>query len=228
MRRMAAALALFYLGMFAGAWAQKLAGPPRHSVAQLIIAALSFQGAALVLITRLLHEHETSWGEAFGFTIGWRRALLIGVVAAALFLPLGLELQRLSALFLLHFSQLGIRPEPQQAVQTLQAATGVADRIVLGIITILLAPLAEESLFRGILYTWIKNAGFPQLALWGTSVFFALVHMNIVTFLPLFVLALLLVWLYERTGNLLASMATHGLFNGLNFAMLYLLEKRSG
>ncbi len=228
MRRMAVALALFYFGMFAGAWAQKLAGPPQRAVAQLIIAALSFQGAALVLVTRLLREHQTSWSEAFGFANGWRRAVLIGFVAATLFLPLGWGLQQISALFLLHFSQLGIHPEPQQAVQTLRAATGLPDHIALGIITILLAPLAEESLFRGILYTWIKSAGFPRLALWGTSVLFALVHMNFVTFLPLFVLALLLVWLYEHTGNLLASMATHGLFNGLNFAMLYLLEKRPG
>ena len=133
-----------------------------------------------------------------------------------------------ASLLLVHFSQFGIHPEEQQAVQTLRAASGALDRASLGVITILLAPLAEETLFRGVLYTWIRDAGYPRLALWGSSLLFALVHLNLVTFLPLLVLALILVALYERTGNLLASMAAHGLFNGLNFAMLYLLERRPG
>ena len=49
----------------------------------------------------------------------------------------------------------------------------------------LLAPVAEELLFRGILYPAIKQAGFPRLALWGTSLLFAAMHMNLVTFVPL-------------------------------------------
>ena len=226
LRRMVALLALFYVGMFAGAWAQKLAGPGGNSVAQMIIAALSFQGAAVLLITLFLRQHQMSWAEAFGFPNHWIRAVLLGLVMAVLFLPVGWGLQQLSALLLSHFSALGIHPQEQQAVQTLRVATGAIDRATLGVITILLAPLAEETLFRGILYAWIKEAGFPRLALWGSSLLFALVHLNVVTFLPLLALALILARLYEGTNNLLASMATHGLFNGLNFAMLYLLDRR--
>jgi membrane protease YdiL (CAAX protease family) len=33
--------------------------------------------------------------------------------------------------------------------------------------------------------------------------------------------------LYERTNNLLAPIAAHSAFNGLNFAMLYVLERRA-
>jgi membrane protease YdiL (CAAX protease family) len=93
---------------------------------------------------------------------------------------------------------------------------------VLGFVTILLAPLAEEVLFRGILYPWIKQIGFPRLALWGTSLLFAVVHMNLVTLLPLLLLALLLAQLYERTDNLLAPISAHALFNALNFGLLCL------
>ena len=96
----------------------------------------------------------------------------------------------------------------------------------MGTATILLAPVAEEMFFRGILYPAIKQAGFPRLALWGTSVVFAAIHLTPVIFLPLLVLALLLVWLYEKTNNLLAPIAAHSLFNGLNFALVYLWEKR--
>src|SRR4029077_4227488 len=127
-----------------------------------------------------------------------------------LFLPVGLGLQVGSAKLLewagakLAVFHLHVKPEPQQSIQTLEMATAWWERLALGIVTVLLAPVAEEILFRGLLYPWIKQAGFPRLALWGTSFLFAAVHMNLMTFLPLLVLALALTLLYERTDNLLA------------------------
>ena len=47
------------------------------------------------------------------------------------------------------------------------------DRIALGIVTIILAPVAEEMLFRGIAYTWLKQRGFRLLAVLVTSILFA-------------------------------------------------------
>jgi membrane protease YdiL (CAAX protease family) len=93
---------------------------------------------------------------------------------------------------------------------------------------VLLAPVAEEVLFRGILYPAIKQMGRPRLALWGTSLLFAAVHMNVVTFVPLAVLALVLTVLYERTNNLLAPITAHVLFNALNFGMLLVLQQVGG
>jgi CAAX protease family protein len=84
-----------------------------------------------------------------------------------------------------------------------------------------LAPVAEEMLFRGILYPAVKQAGFPRLALWGTALLFAAVHQNLVTFVPLTVLALALAWLYERTDNLWAPITAHAMFNAMNFVILY-------
>jgi membrane protease YdiL (CAAX protease family) len=66
------------------------------------------------------------------------------------------------------------------------------------------------------------------LALWGTSLLFAAVHTNVVTFVPLVVLALVLTALYERTDNLLAPVAAHVLFNALNFAELLVLQRVGG
>jgi membrane protease YdiL (CAAX protease family) len=96
--------------------------------------------------------------------------------------------------------------------------------VALGIATIILAPVAEEILFRGVLYPTIKQHGFPRAALWGTSVLFALIHFNVAIFVPLLLLALLLVWLYEKTDNLLAPIAAHATFNAVNFAMFFLMK----
>jgi uncharacterized protein len=100
------------------------------------------------------------------------------------------------------------------------------NRFALGFAAILIVPWAEEMLFRGILYPAVKQWGFPRLACWGTSMAFGAIHFNLVTFLPLTLLALVLVRLYERTGNLLAPITAHSLFNAVNFALLYLVPDR--
>jgi membrane protease YdiL (CAAX protease family) len=228
LRRTAVWLTSFYVGFFLAAWAEKIAGPPPEpgSAQQVVIGVLSLQGAGLLLTWAFLREHGTTWRAAFGFGNDWRRAVLVGIIVAGIFLPLAGGLQRAVLILLEHLPRLPLGPEEQPAVQALRIASSWVDRSVLGLITIVLAPVAEEILFRGILYPGIKQAGFPRLALWGTALLFAAVHVNFVSFLPLFMLALVLTVLYERTDNLLAPIAAHSLFNALNFAMLYTLEKR--
>jgi membrane protease YdiL (CAAX protease family) len=50
---------------------------------------------------------------------------------------------------------------------------------------------------------------------------FALIHHNPPIFLSLFVLALVLTWLYEKTDNLLAPITAHALFNAANLILLH-------
>lgn len=216
----------FYAGMTSGAFAQRMMGPAGNSVAQILIGALSFQGMGLLLVVRYLKEHEISWDEAFGFSSHWHKAVVAGVISACLFLPVGWVLQQISVSILNHYPALGIQPEEQPAVQVLRIASSWKERTALGIVTIFLAPVAEEILFRGILYPWVKSYGFPRLALWGTALLFAAVHFNVLILLPLLLLAVLLTNLYERTGNLLASISAHSLFNALNFALLFVVERR--
>ncbi len=223
-------LLCFYSGLILGSWAQKLAGPPHAgiSVGQMIIATVSFQGAALVLIAPFLKQHQTTWNEGFGFSNGWQQAIMFGVLMACIFMPIGRVLQWVSGEIMTHLSHFHIKPEEQQAVETLRIAKSWVDRLALGIVTILLAPLAEETLFRGILYPWIKQAGYPRIALWSTSLVFAAIHDNLNVFLPLLVLALLLTALYEKTNNLLAPITAHASFNAVNLVMLYIFEKQIG
>jgi membrane protease YdiL (CAAX protease family) len=222
MKRLMTLLGCFYAGLLLGAWAQQMASPDRSEVpsaGQMVITVLSFQGAALVFIALFLREHRAGWAEAFGFYNRWPRAVLAGIVAACVFLPIGFRLQQLSGQLIGRFSHL--KPEEQLPVQTLRGAVSWGDRLMLGVVTILLVPVAEEMLFRGILYPWIKRIGFPRLAVWGTALAFAAMHLNLETLLPLFVLALALIALYEWTDNLLAPISAHALFNALNFALVY-------
>jgi membrane protease YdiL (CAAX protease family) len=220
-RQMVALLICFYAGVLLGAFALRSASPVVPSVRQMVIAALSFQGTALVFVHLFVRQHQMTWRESFGFANQWPQAIMLGIIVACFFLPLGWGLQWVSSKLIVMVPRLHLKPEEQQAVQTLQMASASFQRVALGFVTIGLAPLAEEILFRGILYPWLKQAGFPRLALWVSALFFAAVHMNLVTFVPLLVLALALTLLYERTGNLLAPITAHALFNGMNFFVLY-------
>ncbi len=200
-------------------------GETQPSTLRIVVAVLGFQGAALLLVSRFLREHGTGWREGFGLKIDWPRALLLGLVFTLVFLPIGWGLQLLSGKVM---ERLHVNPEEQTAVEVLRTSGTLLNGIVLGIAAVILAPLAEETIFRGILYPAIKQRGFPQLALWGTSIAFGAIHFNGAALLPLIVLAVILTQLYEKTGNLLAPIITHSLFNALNFAMVYILPNKLG
>jgi len=225
-RRLAALVACAYGGLLLGAWVQRFSGveAAESSIGRMVVATLGFQGAGLILIGRFLRERQISYAEAFGFANRWRRAVLAGVLGALVFLPVGWGLQQVSALVITHLPHLGLEPKEQLPVQALRVSMSWFGRLSLGATAILLAPVAEEMMFRGILYPMIKQAGYRRLALWGTSLLFALVHLNLATFVPLLALALLLTALYEWTDNLLAPIIAHLLFNALNFATLLILQ----
>ena len=226
-RRLVTWMVCAYSGLFLGMWVQQLSGVSAADVSiwRVVVASLSFQGAGLILIARFVREHQINWADAFGFTNQRRKAVLLGVLVALIFLPLGWGLQQASALVMTHLPHLKLEPQEQLPVYVLRVSMSWAGRITLGVAAILLAPVAEEILFRGILYPAVKQAGFPRLALWGTTLLFAAVHMNVVTFVPLTVLALVLTALYERTNNLLASITAHALFNALNFVTLFFIQQ---
>jgi membrane protease YdiL (CAAX protease family) len=180
--------------------------------------SIVLHGGTLLLVAVFLREHGVGWREGFGFgSAGFMRTLGLAVSGVIIALPVALALQQLSAMGM---KSVSVQPEVQVVVQTLQETQTLQQRVFFAFVAILGAPVVEEIIFRGILYPAIKQRGWPQLALWGTSLLFALTHANVATFLPLTFLAMVLVFLYERTGNLLAPILTHGLFNAANYCAL--------
>lgn len=86
-----------------------------------------------------------------------------------------------------------------------------------------LAPIFEESLFRGFLLTSLARhlAGWQAIAISGFV--FALAHLNLADLLPLTVLGMMLGFIYLRSQNLLASMLLHGIWNSGSFIGLLIL-----
>jgi membrane protease YdiL (CAAX protease family) len=177
-------------------------------------------GVTLILIFHLVRQHQTTWREAFGIgSPGFGKAALMATGIVVVAVPLTLFFAVASAQVM---EALNAQPKTQQAVQMAEAAAPGFNRFALGAIAILIAPLVEELLFRGVFYPTIKQSGYPRLAVYGTSLLFALSHGNAMTFLPLALLSLALIWLYEKTNNLLAPILAHSLFNAANFVMIIL------
>jgi membrane protease YdiL (CAAX protease family) len=170
-----------------------------------------------------LKESQISWKEAFCPSPKWKQAAVLGLVAGLFFLPLAWGGQAACDWFM--EKVLHIQSSPQDIVEELlRPGASVFEKVFFGFVAIGLAPVAEETLFRGILYVTIKRAGFPKLAFWGTSILFGASHVNAVSFVPLTVFGMILILLYEETDHLLAPIAAHSLFNGFNLLVLFFEE----
>lgn len=188
----------------------------------ILLGTLSFQGVTWVLMGIFFKQHGLSWSEGLGF--GKKKfvlSALLALVAVVMVLPLALLLQFASVALMEKF---GWTPQSEAAVELLTNATS-SSQIYLGIFAVVLAPVAEEFIFRGMLFPFIKQNGFRKSAWIGVSLVFALIHGDAGIFLPLFLLALALTWLYETTDSLLAPIFAHALFNAANLVLLKYLPQ---
>jgi hypothetical protein len=113
-----------------------------------------------------------------------------------------------------------LQTPPQETVKLLAQSSSFRENALMIFFAVLVAPVAEELFFRGGLYRFLKSRLPANVALVAASFLFALSHFNLETFLPLFVLGLLLARLYERTGNIVAPILFHAFFN---LAMILLI-----
>lgn len=98
---------------------------------------------------------------------------------------------------------------------------------------VFVAPLWEETLFRGLLYPLgRKLLGGGRAAIWTSAIFssalFGVMHQSLTAFLPLFVLAMVLTWIVERTNSLGAAMTAHALHNATSLVPMLLLGSSGG
>ena len=190
------------------------------SFASVLLATLSFQGVAWILIYIFLKQNGVNWRVAFGFrNTNLKKSLLLAAGILVLALPVVLGLEHFSAYALV---KMGWPAEDQRAVDLIVNAKSWWLRGYLAFFAIVLSPVAEEFIFRGVLFPFVRQLGWPKLAWLGVSFLFALIHVNVPTFVPLFVLALMFTWLYEKTDCLLAPISAHSLFNTANLIILFM------
>jgi hypothetical protein len=191
---------------------------------QFLVGSISLHLVAICLVALFISLHGLDWSAAFGLkrqNLG--RTVLLATLVGVVVLPVTWYLNHLAFRVL---SQIDPQPPVQPAVEVFRATASTGQQVVFGLVTIGVAPLAEELFFRGILYPALLRQARRAFALWGVAVAFAAIHQSDVTFVPLTFLAVILALLYEETGNLAAPILVHCLFNSANF--FWLMAERKG
>lgn len=188
---------------------------------------LTFLGAAVLLVATQAALLLVSWflvfrpralaalpslpgrdpGGAIRAGLGWGILAWIGATLASASVVWVLE-------------RLGFDAEPQAAEQ----AIALVDPWLVILAVVILAPIAEEVFFRGVVFNaWLRERG-RRWAFIGSSAVFAIIHVSVVALLPIFLLGLALAWIYQRKGNLLAPIAMHATVNGISVALALLVR----
>ena len=95
-------------------------------------------------------------------------------------------------------------------------------RVMIFLVAGVTGPIAEEIFLRGLVQSLLRRVfGKPWLAIGAASAFFAMMHISNPNSIPaLFVLAIVLGYLYERTGRLVAPILLHIVFNCINLLLV--------
>jgi membrane protease YdiL (CAAX protease family) len=98
---------------------------------------------------------------------------------------------------------------------------------LVGVATVLVAPLAEETFFRGFVFGGLRRYGFFWAAL-ASGLMFSVAHLNPGGLLPLTLVGILFAWSYSRTGTLWTNVTAHLVFNLVSFIALTAIVQSGG
>lgn len=113
------------------------------------------------------------------------------------------------------------KPSDQLFVSAIKSGTDPLTSVLVFLSACVAAPLMEEVIFRGFLYGVAKRFTHISYAALASALMFAVIHANVMSFVPLTLLGLLFVAAYEYTGSLLVPMIMHGCFNFIQLSLLY-------
>jgi membrane protease YdiL (CAAX protease family) len=185
--------------------------PPGLVLADTLVQDLAFILAA-VFCARLGGRAARSW--QFGLRrpgVGWLMASALTALLIAMFVVLSLIWSEV------------FNPGEDELLKTLGSNEGTALLLLSAALTCVVAPICEEFLFRGFIFTALRNwrGTLPAAAI--TGLLFGGVHYGsapALDLIPLGALGFGLCLLYRRTGSLYPSIVAHSINNSIAFSSL--------
>ncbi|HET8678523.1 MAG TPA: CPBP family intramembrane glutamic endopeptidase, partial [bacterium] len=89
---------------------------------------------------------------------------------------------------------------------------------------VIVAPITEEFLFRGLILQGFLSRYSVRRAIIISSILFGAVHLDLLKFLGTTAIGALFAWLFVRTRSLVPSLLGHGLLNGWQVALLGIIS----
>jgi uncharacterized protein len=208
---LAAALVSFLvLNVLAGA-----SQNPLHLSSRDLAANFLFTLAVVLFVTAFLKLRRLDLNSLGGFSVmSFRRALSMGIVLLVAAYPLIAMADWVAQ------RTYGTGSSKQGIVDLFNESHTLEQRVLIIILAVAIAPVAEEFIFRFFLYGVFKRYFGIALGVVFNALLFAAVHTHLPSFAPLFVLATCFTLAYEWSGSILVSMTMHSLFNSLTLVVL--------
>ncbi|MCS4526087.1 CPBP family intramembrane metalloprotease [Clostridium botulinum] len=110
---------------------------------------------------------------------------------------------------------------PKEAIEV--AAKDTQNLYQIFILEVIIAPIFEEIVFRGIILEGLLNKYKPITGIIVSSVVFALCHIYIPQIINAIIFGMLVGIIYYKTRSVVLCMVSHMLTNGFNFYILILI-----
>ena len=163
----------------------------------------------------LIRKRKFTWADLGWVPVSWGW-LLLGVISCAAIYTVAISIRLLLGQ-LDNAEDVTWIPDPLPLFPA--SVMGYALSIAFGAVAV---PIAEEFLFRGVLYRWLRSRWGVFNGIVGSSLIFALVHPPAAGgALQIFLIGLVLAWLYEKAGSLWPSMALHCCNNAIGITLIY-------
>jgi membrane protease YdiL (CAAX protease family) len=110
--------------------------------------------------------------------------------------------------------------DTEKITSDLGADRSILAQIIVGVLVVVVAPIAEETFFRGFFFTALRNWKGVALAAVITGLAFGAIHYGgspAAYLVPLAMFGSLLCLLYWRTGSLLPCIALHAINNSVAY-----------
>lgn len=190
-------------------------GLSTHVFALLLSSIVAYVAAAIAIALFIARPHGLSWrGLGYRPVPLLRLAIVLPVYPATLITANAMMVLVIKYVFHGNFSN----PQAQEIAGGVTRT--VPNTIGLLLLVAVLAPLVEETVFRGVLYQWLRKG----LPVWGATIIsaaiFAAAHAIPLIFPWLFITGIALALVFEYCQSLFASMLLHGLINGVNVLIL--------
>ena len=192
----------------------RLARLPAPSLSEIVLLLTVATGAAVGVIVLLARRFGWSWRQ-LGFHRPRRRILHVLWQA-----PAALIVSGATAAGVLTLTTGS--PQRSSATDTLEGllSTSPAVLCLAVLLVVVVTPLWEETLFRGLLYAGFDDRWGPVAAVLGSGAVFAAFHVLPVLWAYLLPLGLCLAWIRWFHGNVWASVLVHAFNNALALGAL--------
>lgn len=198
-------------------------GKAEQPMLLLLIQSLTLHWMAVLFCICWMKWRGLSWKRLFGPSTPGNvpRQLMQGVVAFLIGYPLVIAFAYLWQQGLRYF---GWEIEPQMALQALAEARldwlwGYAV-----FVAVVLAPVAEEIVFRGLLLPPLSRRLGVATSVFTSSIIFSMIHFHLAAAGPLFVFSVILSVAYIHTSSLIVPIVMHAVFNMVSIILFLIVH----